>query len=164
MGKQTVRGHSGMNRVRFSGRLRGRRLAPGTYTITIVAVRGTARRPVGTLGIEVVPPGRRLTKAERSASVSAYCTSKPGTELMRLVLSLGSAARASRRPSAGSTPPRRTGVLGAAIPPQVSIPHVSVPHGWLAATLAALILALLGLASAVLLVYVTRFFRGSWNP
>jgi hypothetical protein len=51
-------------------------------------------------------------------------------------------------------------VLGAAIPPQVSIPHASVPHGWLAA----LSLALLGLASAVLLVYVTRFFRGSWNP
>jgi hypothetical protein len=33
----------------------------------------------------------------------------------------------------------------------------------LATTLAALILALLGLAGAVLLVYVTRF-RGSWNP
>lgn len=164
VGKQTVHGHPGMNRVRFSGRLRGRRLAPGNYTITIVAVRGTARRRVGTLGVEVVPPGRRLTKAERSAPVGAYCTLKPGTELTRLVLSLGSAARASKRPSAGSTPSRRTGVLGAAIPPQVSIPHASVPHGWLAATLAALILALLGLASAVLLVYVTRFFRGSWNP
>ncbi len=160
-----------MNRVRFSGRFRGRRLAPGIYNIAIVAVRGTARRRIGTIGVEVVPPGRRLTKAERSAPVSAaYCTSRPGTELTRLVLSLGTAAPASGRPSADSTPtppprqPKRGGVLGAAIPPQLSIPHASVPHGWLAGTLAALMLALLGLAATALLVYVTRFVKGSWSP
>jgi hypothetical protein len=30
--------------------------------------------------------------------------------------------------------------------------------------LAGLILGLIGLASATLLVYVTRFLRGTWNP
>src|SRR6185436_1925400 len=31
----TVRGHRGLNRVRFAGRIRGHRLAPGTYRIRV---------------------------------------------------------------------------------------------------------------------------------
>jgi hypothetical protein len=60
--------------------------------------------------------------------------------------------------------PRNTGVLGAEIPPRLSLPHASLPHGRLGTVLAALIFGLIGLASATLLVYVTRFLRGTWNP
>ena len=55
-------------------------------------------------------------------------------------------------------------MLGAEILPRISIPRAPIGHGPLAAVLAVLVLGLLGLASAALLVYVTRFFKGSWNP
>lgn len=56
----TVRGRAGVNRIRFRGRLRGRRLAPGTYRVkarshgrtvlrTQIVVSGTAH-PCGSLG------------------------------------------------------------------------------------------------------------------
>lgn len=163
-----MRGHPGLNRVRFSGRLRNGRLAAGIYTITIVAVRGQARRNVGTVEIEVVSRGRRLTKAERTAPVfAASCANRPDSGLTGLVLPLGNAGRASGSSPAGAKPvrpPRGGGVLGAEILPRISIPGAPIGHGRLAAVLAALILGLLGLASAALLVYVTRFFKGSWNP
>jgi hypothetical protein len=163
-----VRGHLGLNRVRFSGRLRNGRLAAGVYTIAIVAVRGRARSNLGTVGIEVVSRGRRLTKAERTAPVfAASCATRPGAGLTALVLPLGRAGGASRSSPAGSKPaprPRGGGVLGAEILPRISIPRPAIGHGPFAAVLAALVLGLLGLASAVLLVYLTRFFKGSWNP
>jgi hypothetical protein len=55
-------------------------------------------------------------------------------------------------------------VLGAEIRPRISLPHPSLPNGLLGTVLAALIFGLIGLASATLLVYVTRFLRGTGNP
>ena len=37
-GRFAVRGRRGLNRVRFSGRIRGRPLAPGSYVLRAVAV------------------------------------------------------------------------------------------------------------------------------
>jgi hypothetical protein len=37
-GRFAVRGRLGLNRLRFSGRVRGRPLAPGTYVLRAVAV------------------------------------------------------------------------------------------------------------------------------
>jgi hypothetical protein len=165
-GKQLVRGHPGLNRVHFSGRLRGHRLAPGTYTIAVVAVRDGARRRVGTIGIEIVSPQRRLSKAERKAPVGAFCASRPRAILASLVLPLGGTARGGLA-TGGSAPdrkPRDTGVLGAEIPPRISLPHASLPNGPLGTVLAVLIFGLIGLASATLLVYVARFLRGTWDP
>jgi hypothetical protein len=164
-GKQLVRGHRGLNRVHFSGRLRGHRLAPGVYTIAVVAVRGGARRRVGTIGIEIVSPQRRLSTAERSASVGAFCASRPSASLASLVLPLGGTARGGLATgSARDRKPRDTGVLGAEILPRISLPHASLPNGRLGTVLAATIFGLIGLAAATLLVYVTRFLRGTWNP
>jgi hypothetical protein len=42
-GRFSVRGRRGLNRLRFSGRLRGRPLAPGEYALRAVAVDGAAR-------------------------------------------------------------------------------------------------------------------------
>jgi hypothetical protein len=42
-GRFTVRGRRGLNRLRFTGRLRGRALPKGAYRLTAVAVRGAER-------------------------------------------------------------------------------------------------------------------------
>ena len=160
-----MRGHAGRNSVRFSGRLGRRHLAPGTYSITIVVHRGPASRRLGTIGIEVVPPGRRLTKAERSAPVSLGCASGQSSDLSRLVLPLGGTSASGHVKGAAASPEeaKSSGVLGAELPTRI-FPRPLVPHGWLGTAIALLLLGLIGLALATLLVYVTRFMRGTWNP
>ncbi|MET0564461.1 MAG: hypothetical protein ABW114_13585, partial [Gaiellaceae bacterium] len=54
VGRKRVRGHAGRNRVPFNGRVNGRPLAAGKYTITVVVVRGGHRTQVGTLAVEIV--------------------------------------------------------------------------------------------------------------
>jgi hypothetical protein len=165
LGRKFVRGHAGRNRVRFYGRLGRRHLAPGTYAITIVVHRGQASRRLGTIGIEVVPPARRLTKAQRSSPVTIACAPSQSSDLSRLVLPLGGAsfsghvrgAVASRRDT------RTSGVLGAELPTRI-FPHPPLPDGRLGTAVALLLLGLIGLAFATMLVYVTRFMRGTWNP
>jgi hypothetical protein len=165
LGRKFVRGHAGRNRVRFYGRLGRRHLAPGTYSITIVVHRGEASRRLGTIGIEVVPPGRRLTKAQRSSPVTIVCAPGQSSDLSRLVLPLGGAsvsghdrgAVASRRDT------RSSGVLGAALPTRI-FPLPPLPDGRLGTAVALLLLGLIGLAFVTMLVYVTRFMRGTWNP
>jgi hypothetical protein len=44
--------------------------------------------------------------------------------------------------------------------PRVTIPHSSGGFGWVAS----LVLAALAAAGAFFLLYVVRFFRGTWNP
>jgi hypothetical protein len=65
VGRKRVRGHAGRNRVPFNGRVNGRPLAAGKYTITVVVVRGGHRTQVGTLAVEIVSSGRRLTRAQQ---------------------------------------------------------------------------------------------------
>jgi hypothetical protein len=50
LGRFTVRGRKGLNRVRFTGRLRGRALAAGPYTLTAQATdrTGMASQPATT--------------------------------------------------------------------------------------------------------------------
>ena len=123
VGKQTVHGHPGLNRVRFSGRLRGRRLAPAPTPSRWSPFAVGARRRVGTIGIEVVSPRRRLTKAERSAPVSAYCASKPGAKLTRLVLSLGGTARGDLRQARRDRKPGTPVCLAPRFPAGVDSPR-----------------------------------------
>jgi len=75
VGRKRVRGHAGRNRVPFNGRVNGRPLPAGKYTITVVVVRGGHRTRVGTLAVEIVPSGRHLTRAEQTASVTTSCSS-----------------------------------------------------------------------------------------
>jgi hypothetical protein len=49
-GRFAVRGGRGLNRLRFSGRIRGRPLAPGTYVLRAVAV-DLARRTSAPLAV-----------------------------------------------------------------------------------------------------------------
>jgi hypothetical protein len=153
--------------VRFAGRFHGRPLAPGAYTIVVVAVRGESRRRIGAIPVEVVPPGRRLTKAERTAVLSDHCTATTSGAAVLPVPVAGPGSGGNElvsdahplRPPVTDKPKSRGGVLGVKLAP----PHISLPSGtfgWFAAVT----IALLSLAGAAFLVFVARFVRGSWNP
>jgi hypothetical protein len=55
LGTFTRRGHAGLNRIRFSGHLFGRKLPPGRYAIVVEAVRGQARTVVGSVVVSLLP-------------------------------------------------------------------------------------------------------------
>jgi hypothetical protein len=165
VGRRRAPGHSGLNRVRFDGRVNGRPLAVGKYTITVVVVRAGQRKRVGTVAVEVVPPGRRLTPAQRTAPVrTAACNPAPPAPPAELLqagspLAAGTASGAAKKarrptpPHASFRPPTirpKTGGLGGD----------SGAFGWLAIV----VYAVLGLTVAAALVQLMRFFRGTWNP
>jgi hypothetical protein len=69
VGAFTVRGRSGLNRVRFFGRFRGEILAPGTYTIAASARRGRKTTSLGRITIVIGPSGANASSARRQPSV-----------------------------------------------------------------------------------------------
>ena len=103
----TVRGHRGLNRVRFTGRIRRHRLAPGTYRIRVRSQGRTLLRK--TL---VVGDGLASCTLERELDAVLFAgatlfTGTPGAH------SDADAARAAA-PAALTPRPRHEGVLGAA--------------------------------------------------
>jgi hypothetical protein len=168
LGVQVARGRRGVNHVRFSGRLHGRPLAAGRYSITIEVVRGVSRTRIARIVVAIVPPGRRLTRAQRNAPLTLACGRRPGLELAALVAGTipgsgslaGVNATPSPRSSAPFKPPSRDDLLGAGAPPGLPVPGADGSLGWLAV----LLIALLGVAGAGLVLYTLRFMKGSWNP
>ena len=96
LGSFTVRGHSGVNRVRFRGRLRGRPLPPGGYRLVIRAQ--GAQRDAAVVTIVVVN-GKASKAAVRKARTASTC-SEPIAHL----------ASAAPDDSAGPAGERRAGV------------------------------------------------------
>ena len=170
VGRKRVRGHGGLNRVRFNGRVKGHPLAPGKYTITVVVVRAGHRKRVGTLAVEVVPSGRHLTRAQQSAPVTTGCvfagTPFSGSSSILAAFATpfvdgGTAGGHSQARTESNPPPA---ALGASFEPPKLPLAVSQggdgPFGWAGA----LLYAALAIAGATLLVQVGRFLHGSWNP
>ena len=167
VGRRRVRGHSGVNQVPFDGRLHGRPLAPGRYTITVVVVRGGRRARVGTVGVEVVSSGRRLTRSQQTAPVATSCPGASGpsaaaTTLIALAAPLATGGITSEARTHGKRTPS-PGTLGPSLRPP-RLPRAVADAGGGFAWAGALVYAAIGLAGAVMLVQVARFFRGSWNP
>jgi hypothetical protein len=167
LGSKRVHGDRGVNRVRFNGRLHGRPLAPGRYTIDLVVIRGSKRTQFGAVGVEVVPPNARLTKAQRTEPLVNDCSVAINAPLLPAVLASTTGPPATRgTPSleqeVGTTKKHtRTGVLGVSLkPPRLPLPGTNGGPMWLGV----LLLVLFGIAFATLAVYVTRFVRGSWSP
>ena len=172
LGRKRVAGVKGMNRVRFTGRVHGRPLAPGRYMIDVVVVRGRSHKRVGRVAVEIVRPGRHLTKAQRVAPVGVACTapgsspSLPAAAVDPRAVGRGggdeSAAGEASKADGGS----RGSVLGAIFkPPTLPGPLGGGEGGggglaWLGL---GVYLLLIGAFLAMLL-YVARFLRGSWNP
>jgi hypothetical protein len=164
VGRKRVRGHAGLNRVPFNGRVNGRPLAAGKYTITVVVVRGGHRTQVGTLAVEIVPSGRHLTRAERTASVTTSCSSTGSPSILAaLVAPFVDGSTGAGDSHARSKPKLPPAALGASFKPP-KLPQPVTPgegtFGWAGA----LLYAALGIAGATLLVQVGRFLHGSWNP
>jgi hypothetical protein len=164
VGRRSYRGHAGLNRVRFDGRVRGRPLRPGRYSIVLVVVRGASREQVGAIAVEVVQPGRRLSKQQRSAPLGPSCLqSSTAAPLLAPVLSTtpGTRVGAFDLVRGEKKNPSRSGVLGASLePPRLAVPVVHDAPFWLAVLLVTVfVLSVAGLA-----VYVTRYPGGSSNP
>jgi hypothetical protein len=160
-GKKSVRGQSGLNRVRLNGRFGDHTLAPGTYEIVVVAHRGKAHRRVGKISIQVVPPGSRVRRNGAGpwfrCIAPAAQTGIPGSGLFLSPPSKDRGSRSQPGPNAKekSKPTGRSGVL--AEPPF----HIGTGNGGVDMLLALLLYGTLGVGGAVLLVYLVRILRGS---
>jgi hypothetical protein len=161
VGTKVVRGRSGMNTVRLSGRFNGRPLSPGTYSVVVVAQRGGKRTRVGRISIQVVPPGRSLLR-EPGSPPEFRCVSSTGSGTAGPGLS-GTVppppGKAQLRPP-DLKQPAKGGVL--AIPPL----HLGGGSGtsFSDGLLALILYASLGFAGSVLLVCAVRYLRGTWSP
>jgi hypothetical protein len=166
VGRRRYPGRPGINRVRFDGRIHGRPLKPGKYSIDLVVVRGSRRMQVGAIAVEVVPPGRHLTRAQRSATLTSDCvavlTAPPlPVPVLATTAPTGGTAAPPTPEHNDAKKPSKTGVLGVSLkPPRLPVPVVHNAPTWLGI----LLVGLFGLSVAALAVYVTRFVRGSWNP
>jgi len=161
-GKKFVRGRQGLNRVRLNGRFGGRALTPGTYEIVVVAKRGKTRRHVGRISIQVVPPGRRVRRPGSPPTFRCVApvaqAGIPGAGLFVSPPDQNQRVPSTAPKSKPKPTPGRSGVLNA--PPF----HIGTGSSGVDMVLAVLLYGTLGIGGAVLLVYVVRFFRGSWNP
>lgn len=166
-----VRGRKGANTVFFAGRVHGRRLEPGVYLLSL----STNRRldPSGaTEYVRVVSRRRSVPLPGRTpkASCSDVAGASTSDAIERTVLA-GAVAKTSRpRPSAslagtaagspsgnenddGASGLPESGVLGAATGDASERPFVAIA-----------VLTIVGALLLTMLVLVTRFLRGSWNP
>ena len=177
-------GRKGVNRIRFSGRLRGQALAPGTYTLVPSLVRGQKRRALARITVRVVPANRRLSAAERVKPLGVQCTgalrAAGGASGQRNTsgspTSAGSSGpdiASSSRLAAGGGPGAVAGISKTVVqstadrPAHAKLAVVSafIPEDAPAPLfLAVLALITMGLGSLLLVAFLLRFLRGSWNP
>jgi hypothetical protein len=161
-GRKSVRGRRGLNRVRLDGRFHGHPLAPGTYELIVVAMRGTVRRHVGGVSIQVVAPGRRV-RGSGSPPVfrCVVPVAQSGIPGAGLFLSPPSKNRGRGLPIRQHQPaqqtPGRSGVLAA--PPF----HIGNGSGPLDTLLDVLLYSTMGIGGAALIMYFVRFYRSSWH-
>jgi len=117
VGHLTVRGRSGLNRVRFSGRVHGQQLGPGTYRISIRTPSGQVVRRVTLVVVNGSAPSREELKSMRAANT---CPAR--TEQSSLISSgsgsgsgSGSAAAAPAASSGSGQPPASSGASGSGL-------------------------------------------------
>lgn len=167
VGRKSVHGAKGRNRVRFNGRVHGRPLRPGRYTIDLIVVRGAKSTRFGAVAVEVVPPGELLTKAERTEPLVNDCSIAIAAPLLPAALAPTAGPLAAAGTTSATLMPEaaanrtRTGVLGVSLkPPRVPLPVVDAAPLWLGVFL--LVLAALGVTG--LAVYLLGLRRGSGFP
>jgi hypothetical protein len=189
LGMFARKGRIGTNRIQFLGRLHGRALAPGRYTIVPEAVRGRRHHVLATVTIVILSPERRLSPTAVRRPVRAECTShatgrvgalaelseSSGFSLASIVPFDPSRNRSGNGPANGV---EQSGVAGASqtkrlltSPKDGPVGRLAVPAGVAQddAPVPPLVLGLLGLAALsfgllLLLALVLRFMRSTWNP
>jgi hypothetical protein len=169
-GRVRFRGTHGSNRVRFTGRLHGHALASGVYRITVVAVRPSGRKVIGTTQVAVG------ANAPSAASARFACTTTPALSALPFLAALvappfsgsGAEAAASRARQAGTEAAVATRTAGKSVIshlpklPRPPLPSISEPGVSSAKGIAAIFVLVLALATMGVL--VVQYLRGSWNP
>jgi hypothetical protein len=150
VGRFSVAGHAGLNRVRFAGRVQGRQLGPGTYRISARTASGRVIRRITLIVVAGSAPTREELSSLRAANTCLGGTRKASSALAANI----SATAAQPLPQPISQPLKEASGITA--------PHDPNPHsGVLASTvqrakqaiepmlvaLLALSILLLGLAS-----------------
>jgi hypothetical protein len=134
----------------------------------LTVVRGSSRAGLGAIAVEVVPPGRHLTKAQRSAPLGTACVAwASATPLPVPIVSTtappavggGSAGQPGTTVSVTKKPKSRSGVLGVSLKP----PRLVVPVGGAPTWLGLVLITLFGFSLAALAVYVAGHLRGTWH-
>jgi hypothetical protein len=172
LGRRRVAGVGGLNRVRFRGRVHGRPLAPGRYVIDVVVVRGGSPKRIGRVTVEIVSPGRRLTKAQRVAPLGAACAAPAGSaSLPGAVVDSRSAQGGSGGGPGAGHPSKAGGIFRGGVLSAVfrapRLPGLGGGDGDGGGGLAWFgygVYLVLFAAFLAMLVFVARFLRGSWNP
>jgi hypothetical protein len=132
----------------------------------VVVARAGKRTPVGTVAVEVVPDGRRLTRAQRTAPVIAGCygSSTPfsgPSPLAGLAAPLAVSGTADPSPHGRSKSIERPVTLGPSFRP----PQLLATGGGRGTGLAEILLYIgIAIGSGVLLVELVRVFRDAWTP
>jgi hypothetical protein len=166
-----VRGHKGANTVFFAGRVHGRRLGPGVYLLSL----STNRRldpSAATEYVRVRSPRRSVPLPEQAQKPSCSDVAGASTSdaIERAVLAGAVAKTSKSRPTAslagtaagspsgegrdgGASGVPQSDVLGATTDVADEQPFVAIA-----------VLTIVGALLLTMLVLVTRFLRGSWNP
>lgn len=166
-----VRGHKGANTVFFSGRVHGRRLEPGVYLLSL----STNRRldpAAATEYVRVLSPRRSVPLPDQAQKPSCSDVAGASTSdaIERTVIAEAQSKTSKPRPTAslagtaagspsgdenddGASGLPDSGVLAAATNAADEQPFVAVA-----------VLTIVGALLLTMLVLVTRFLRGSWNP
>lgn len=101
--------HKGVNRVRWFGHWRGKRLAPGTYRITARARRGTTARSLGSVRVVIAPANRDSEDVDPQPS---QCTEASRSPTGEFSAENGGTTGAAGARSGGSNEGAEEGVAG----------------------------------------------------
>lgn len=171
LGSFAARGRSGVNRVRYRGRLHGRPLPPGRYTLVPRVYRPGSVTRLEQVTIEILPANAKTPLWRRTALVPTECSGgglpgvwEPSTASggTRFVASVGTAPAPARSPTGG--------VKGAAktVPPPavedepdegdiaVQVPFYADGEGGRPSLAAVVMLAAFGLGFMTAVVLVAR--------
>lgn len=155
LGRRQQPGHAGVNRLRFAGRLRGHRLRPGTYTISVVVIRAGRRSQVGKVAVRVLSARtQRTTPVPQTCEQALTAVPPPPPQLLAAVAPL--AMRGKIEPSRTVLPPAHSSSFR---PPRLPLPSFADRAGGSARWG---LYAVMAVAALALVFSLTEFARKQW--
>ena len=149
LGRFSVAGHAGVNRVRFGGRMHGRQLAPGTYRISARTVSGRVVRRITLVVVGGPAPSRQELSSLRAANVCAGTAPDAFFTATGAMSAGGGAATGPLSPSQSQTHVNGSG-LGLPHPPNLDSGVLGTSVQKTAKALQPLLVALLAVAIVLL--------------
>jgi hypothetical protein len=153
LGRRQQPGHAGLNRVRFAGRLHGRRLRPGTYTINVVVIRAGRRSQVGRIGVRVFSTRTQRTDPQ-ACELASTAAPPPPPQLLAAGAPL--AVRGKPEPPRTVLPPAHSSSFR---PPRLPLPSFADRAG---GAVRWGLYAVMAVAALALVFSLTEFARKQW--